>query len=373
MKVLQISKYYYPHIGGIEQVARDIANALKGKYEQKVFCFNSEKNDSTDIVDDVEIVRAGSFVKVASQSLSLRYGKLLRKTVDDFKPDVIIFHYPNPFGAHYLLKILKKYPDVKLVVYWHLDIFKQKFLKLFFKGQTKRLCKRATKIVAATPTHLECSEYYRYFKSKCEVLPYKINEKDLILNDMEVERVKQIKESGKFICFALGRHVPYKGMIYLVQAAMLLDDQFVVYIGGVGPETKRIKKVAKNRKNIVFLGKISESEKRIYMNSCDVFCFPSITKNEAFGLALAEAMYCGKPAVTFTIPGSGVNYVGLNDITCLEVKNSDSDKFAEAIKKLAVNEDMRKRMGENAKNRVCEMYSTDVFEKKIIQFLRGLK
>lgn len=56
-KVLQIVNYMYPHIGGTEQVARDIINSLDNNYEQKVICFNHEKGTTCDIVDDVEITR----------------------------------------------------------------------------------------------------------------------------------------------------------------------------------------------------------------------------------------------------------------------------------------------------------------------------
>ena len=63
-----------------------------------------------------------------------------------------------------------------------------------------------------------------------------------------------------------------------------------------------------------------------------MFCFPSISKNEAFGLALAEGMYYEKPAVTFTIPGSGVNYVSLNRVTGIEVENRNVEKYADAMR-----------------------------------------
>lgn len=43
-------------------------------------------------------------------------------------------------------------------------------------------------------------------------------------------------------------------------------------------------------------------------------------------LALAEAMYYEKPAVTFTIPGSGVNYVCLNSENGIEVENRNVEK-----------------------------------------------
>lgn len=44
IKILHISKYYYPFIGEIEQVPRDIVVSLdKDKYESKVICFNTNK------------------------------------------------------------------------------------------------------------------------------------------------------------------------------------------------------------------------------------------------------------------------------------------------------------------------------------------
>ena len=50
-RVLQISNYLYPHIGGIEQVVRDITNALSKDetIEQKIICFNENAEDG-DIV-----------------------------------------------------------------------------------------------------------------------------------------------------------------------------------------------------------------------------------------------------------------------------------------------------------------------------------
>ena len=94
------------------------------------------------MVDGVEVVRAGSFVKVASQSLSFSYGKLLRREMKAFAPDIVVFHFPNPFGAHYLLTCLKKI-RATLIVWSHLDINKQMLPKKLIRGQTPRPRKRA--------------------------------------------------------------------------------------------------------------------------------------------------------------------------------------------------------------------------------------
>ena len=45
-------------------------------------------------------------------------------------------------------------------------------------------------------------------------------------------------------------------------------------------------------------------------------------------------MYCQLPAITFTIDGSGVNWVSLNSETGIEVSNSNALEFGNAIEKL---------------------------------------
>jgi hypothetical protein len=127
-RVLHICKYYYPFVGGTEQIERDIVLALKnagGYSEQAVFCFDhaelGKSRDTEDVIDDIPVYRCKCWGKFASQSLSCSYDSRLKSVFETFKPDIVFFHYPNPFAAHYMFKYLK--PDMKLVVYWHLVPF----------------------------------------------------------------------------------------------------------------------------------------------------------------------------------------------------------------------------------------------------------
>ena len=377
MKILQISNYYYPHIGGIEQVARDISCAVKGegKDEIKVFCFNHVKNDTFETVDGVEIVKAGTFKKIASQSLSFSYGKLLEATFSDFKPDVVVFHYPNPFGARYLLKILQHYPDCKLVLYWHLDITKQKILRLLFKKQNIKLLEKAHKIIATSPFYVMGSSYLSKYKEKCVAIPCCVAKDRVSLNEYSLKRASDIKESanGKTICFACGRHVPYKGIEYLVRASKLLSDDYIIYIAGQGPLTDSLKKLASDDQKVIFIGKVSNEELKAYYVASDIFCFPSITKNEAFGISLAEGMNFGKPAVTFTIPESGVNFVSIGGLTGIEVENSNYVQYAKAIEKLANDKNLRESYGKRAKERVEELFTEEKFKQSILSVVEELR
>jgi len=167
-KILHISKYYYPFIGGVEQVARDAVSALNGRAEQKVLCFNHEPGDSVDSVDGVEVTRCHCQYKLWSQSISLDFKNKLKSLLTEFNPDIVIFHYPNPYVAHFLLSALPK--NVQLFVYWHLDITKQKLLGKLFHLQNRALLNRADKVIATSPNYVEGSRYLSKVAEKSVVV-----------------------------------------------------------------------------------------------------------------------------------------------------------------------------------------------------------
>lgn len=370
-RILHISKYYYPFSGGTEQIARDCVNALKDEYEQKVIAFNDGKDDVNDYVDGIEVIRCGCFAKISAQSLSISYKRRLHNVIKTFKPEVIIFHYPNPFVAHFILKELKN-NDIKFILYWHLDIVRQKLLRVFFKPQNKKLLKRADKVIATSPNYIEGSKWLQSVKEKCVVVPNCINEERMKITPEIEEKAQKIRKEneGKTICVAVGRHTEYKGFTYLIQASKLLEDKFKIFITGTGELTDRLKKEAENDSKITFTGRIKDEELKAYMLACDIFCFPSITKNEAFGVALAEAMYYGKPAVTFNILGSGVNYVCLNGVTGIEVQNRNVKAYAVALKNLKADNSMKEKLGEAGKRRVIENFLDVQFKKNIKRAIR---
>lgn len=372
-RILHVAKYYSPFCGGTEQISKECLNALREDgYEQKVICFNHEKGSSREWQQGVEIIRCGCFAKLASQSLSFTYGKMFRAILKVFQPDIIIFHYPNPFVAHYLLKNCGK--EVKLILYWHLDITKQKMLRLLFTKQNQKLIARANRIFATSQAYIAGSPYLKQVQEKCRVVPNCINEERLMLTEEIKEKAKTIKavNSGKVICLAVGRHTEYKGFQYLIRASKFLDDNFVIYIAGSGELTKSLKQEAKGDPRIVFLGLISDEHLKAYLSAADIFCFPSVTKNEAFGLALAEAMYYEKPAVTFTIPGSGVNYVCLNGENGIQVPTRDVAAYANAIRKLADDSNLRKEYGRRARQRVEENFLVKQYNRNIRREIEDL-
>ena len=363
-KVLHISNYYPPNIGGIEQTAYDIVNAFKGRFIQTVICFNHEPGEKDEMFDDVRVIRVGYFIKISSQAISFSYRKKLKEVIRDFDPDIIHFHYPNPLIAYFLVGIKSR---AKLIIHWHADIIKQRILRIFFVGIHRKLIKRANAIIATSNNYIEGSKPLLKNREKCFVLPSAINFKRLELTEDNIQNAKKIKEKykGFFLGFFVGRHVEYKGISYLIQAARFMPDNVRILIGGSGPLSTELKEQAKDNDKIIFLGRLKDDELKEYLYASDIFLFPSITKNEAFGLSLGEGLFYGKPAVTFTIPGSGVNFVNLNGVTGLEVPNRNVRAYADGIMILMYDKKLYKTLSENAHNRIYEILSPKAFSTKL--------
>lgn len=331
-KILHITSYYLPHYGGIEQVTYDIVNILKEKYENKIICFSETKKTKVDIYEGIEVHRVGWTKKIASQAISFSYILKLRGLLKEFKPDYIHIHLPNPLITFYLLLNLLIYKKkIKIIGHWHSDIVEQKYIKRIYLPIQNILLKKLDKIIVTSREYGEFSEDLKNYQNKIIVIPNIVNQTILDNFDrIKVERIRK-KYKDKKIVFFIGVHRKYKGLKYLIEASKYLSDEYKIIIAGNGPLTTELKELSKEDKKIEFIGKISDKEKVNYYYASDIFAFPSISKNEAFGIALAEALYCGLPAVTFTIKGSGVNWVNLDGVTGIEIKFRNAVDYASGI------------------------------------------
>ncbi|MCR5786361.1 MAG: glycosyltransferase [Acholeplasmatales bacterium] len=372
-KILHIPNYYNPHIGGIEQTCEDIVNSLKDNdVEQRIICFKDAAHSELDKVDDIDVVRVGCQIKVASQSLAWSYKKYLKSEFEEYKPDIVIFHYPNPYVAHFLLPFLRKNKNVKFILYWHLDITKQKIIGKLFDHQNLELLNRADKIVSTSELYAKNSKFLPNFMDKVVIIPSCVSIRNVDKDELN-KAILKIKEENKDkkIVFSFGRHVEHKGFQHLIEAAKMLPE-YNFYLGGKGPYTDELKNKACGLSNFKFLGKLDNIDLEAYLNASDVFAFPSVTKAEAYGLALAEALMHGCPAVTFSIKGSGVNFVSVNKITGLEVENANSKAFAEAIKKILSDDELRNKYSREAKQRAYSLLSFEAFKENINNLINNM-
>ena len=109
---------------------------------------------------------------------------------------------------------------------------------------------------------------------------------------------------------------------------------------------------------VLFLGVKTGKEKWEYFSEADFLCFPTFFNCESFGNVLLEAMM-------FQLPVIASEWRGIPDIvtnkTGFLVPVKDEKKLAEKIFELIKDENLRKQMGLNARNRYLEKYTLGNF------------
>lgn len=369
-RILHISKFYPPYVGGIETVCHEII-AHSPRYRHRVICFNGDRDSVDEVYEGIGVTRVGPCANVASQPVSFSYFDRLKKLIASFDPDIIHFHVPNPLVSLYLLLVIPR--QCKLIVHYHAEIRTSRTIYTCYRPIERWLFRRADVIVTTSPDLLMGTKALEKYRDKCSVVENMISTSELDLLPDDQKRIEAVKRrfDNKPIILAFGRHVPYKGFKYLIEAEKTIKNDCAIVIGGKGPLTQELKAMSDSPR-IHFVGRIPDDELKIYLHAASVFAFPSITSAEAFGIVLLQAMYCKVPPVTFTIPASGVNYVNRNGVTGIEVENSNAAAFAEAIDTLLSDRSLRTEMGIAGRDRVIRNFTWESIAVKMAEIYDSL-
>ena len=356
MRILHIGKFYPPYFGGIEKVNYDIVEGLNIEGVQTdVLCSNHDKGNAFSEIP-YKTYRSHTFKVIASTPLSCSLITTLREIQDNY--DIIHVHLPNPMAN---LAIFLTQPRAKIILHWHSDIIKQKSLLILYSPLQSWLLKRADKIVITTPTYLEGSNTLKKYKNKISCIPIGVDSQELSI-DWNTLNILKNKYQGNKIVFSLGRLVYYKGFEYLIDAARFLPNDIIILIAGIGELKEKLQEhISKHnlQDRVKLLGKIPFEELGAYYQLCDIFCLPSTERSEAFGVVQIEAMAFGKPVISTSIKGSGVDWVNLNNVSGIIVPPKDTNRLAEAIMELLTDEKKYQLLSIGAKKRYEEVFTKD--------------
>ena len=354
--ILHISKYYHPYQGGIETVAKYLAEGLS-QYRNVVVCFSSDNHYHEDDVDGIKVYRVPVNFSMMSQDVSVRYLSIMRRLIKEYQPEALHVHCPNPFVYPIVMMCAPKH--TKVVLHWHSDILSKGLMYTLIKPLEDRILRRADAIVSTSPNYIPDSKPLLKYRDKVWVVQNGIIEDNFRLQPGDADKVAALRRQygDRKIVFFVGRHVAYKGIDKLLEADALIKEDCVILIAGKGPLDPTLHAMPHSDR-VQFVGRLSDDDIRIYLHAAHIFAFPSNTKAEAFGVALAEAMYCRCVPVSFRIEGSGVNWVSVADDTGLVVPLNDVQAFAQAVDRLLTDDALRERFAERAHQRVTDKFTS---------------
>lgn len=183
---------------------------------------------------------------------------------------------------------------------------------------------------------------------------------EVISNGIDTSKFKPKDASGFFAKYNLplgkqnaifvGRLHPEKGINVLIKAISVLKNKLPdahAWIVGVGHMEKELKKLAVDlgvADKVYFLGKISDEDLVDAYNAADIFVLPSHCELE--GMVVLEAMACGKPIlISDTFANASRFFVNNNGYT---FKHLDHQDLANKIEVIFSNKELQNAMGQQS-------------------------
>jgi len=336
---LLITVDYYPNIGG---VARYLLSYAK-KNNVYVLC------GDTDFIDEKEqgVSRKKLLWSIWPKWLPLLFWGLIYSR--RYKKLVVSHILPAGYVA-----LLAKKPFV--LILHGLDIInagKGRWKKYW----AKKILDRADKIIVNSHASGELlrqifGDLYSYEVQYPLIFPLRAPEKNL---------KAEYGFMNKKIILSLGRLVKRKGqekIIRLLPKILREAPEAVFVIAGGGPERQELENLAKTfgvSEQVVFLGKVKESELPEIYDMCDIFVAPSLPSKEdweGFGIVCLEAAYFSKPVIVTNVGGLPEAVEG--EKTGFVV-GSDEELLGKIIL-LLKDGDLAKKMGDIGARRVKEQF-----------------
>jgi len=305
----------------------------------------------------VRVVRLPRAFERASTPIAWDFARTISAEANhDPGPDIFHFHFPYPWGE---MAWLKARPDKPMVVTYHSDIVRQKAALAAYRPFLERFLDSADLIMASSPNMIEGSEFLSKRQVKCRHVDYGLHVERFAGDETTDARAEQLRaeHGGRPIVLFVGRFVYYKGADILVRAMEHVDADLVLI--GKGPLESKLREIAVARgvsDRTTFLPPLDEASLAAWYRAADVFALPSVARSEAFGLVQIEAHAAGTPVVSTDLPTS-VPYANLDGITGLTVPVGSVDRLAEALRKLLGDDELRARLGAQAKERALRQFS----------------
>lgn len=371
MKILLITHYFYPHIGGIEIVAYNQAKELvKQGHEVTIITSKIKHEANNETVEGIKIIRIKALnwlEKKFDVPFPIFSSKLLSIINTEIKKsDVVHAHGALYMGSFFGSLVTKKFKKPFIVTeHVGLVIYKNKVLSIIEHLAFKtigRISLNRSKVILVLNENVEkylskiTKTKIQYLTNGVDINLFKpIDQKQKIF----LRKKYKLPIDRKLILF-VGRFVEKKGVDLLIKAKKPDFDIVLVGEGKLSPETYDIR-------GIHIFNFMPQDKLREIYQMCDVFVLPS--ESEGFPLSLQEAMASGLPIITT----KQQYYKELFDSNFVELIDRNIDQIKYSIENLISDSKKTEAMKKYSRNFVIDNFSWNINVNKLLKIYKGLK
>lgn len=347
MKILFISHTYPPIVGGVENQNYELYTWLSRKTEVKLIA-----NKKRWLIPFFLL-----YVSIYATLTARRY-------------DVILLGSCLLGNVGWFVKKFTKKPVV--VVAHGLDLtWKNKFYQ---KLWVQKFIKSLDKLIAVGNETVKVAREKGISEDKVVFIPNGIDTEKFLGNysRQDLEKVIGEEMENKKTILTSGRLAKRKGVAWFIQNVLpKLPDNIIYIIAGDGPDKENIQNSIRETKlesRVKLLGYVSDENRNILFNTCDLFIQPNIKvpgDMEGFGLSVIEAASCKIPVIASNLEGlKDAIKDGQNGFL---VKSEDSSAWASKIIELISDDNFRKEFGSKARQYVIDNYQWKKIAEKYLE------
>ena len=328
-KITHIFKTYFPETnGGLEEAIRQIGrHAVSDGFEVEVVTVGRRSYRITTpdkITAKFHKCSFDLYSNPVSFSFAKRFRTICRST------DILHFHFTWPTAEILVLALQVKRP---MVVTFHCDIHKNRFLKALYQPIVRQFLKKADKICVTSRNLLTSTPCLRKFRAKTEEVCLWFDQdrfKNLAEPDSDiVKRTNTIQPYGLFV----GVLRWYKGLDTLLDASKAFKGNLVIV--GQGPLYNHLASRIQGEgiSNVRLMGFEPDNNLKYLIQGSRFIVLPSTSAAEAFGQTLLEGLYFSKPLISTEL-GTGTSVVNRHNHTGLVVTPGSPLALATAMNRL---------------------------------------
>lgn len=350
MKIVHVSPFYSPVIGGVQEVSKMIAEYSSTKGDDVyVLTYNrlSSKKASLpeeEYINGVNVIR----LKPAFLWSYGSYSSELPVVLTKLKPDIVHVHVWRHPHCFQVAKLKKRF-RFKAILHSHAPF--HKFSQLGFitfayhrtiDSLMKNYLRQYDQLIALTPFEKNVLvQKLGAAADKVVIVPNGIPDK------LFAQSVKTTTDKNSILF--LGRFSKEKNLKLLVKSLVWVKKEITPKLFLVGPDEGEFPEVKsfleKHEIDFHYLGAITTDAAKAHMyGKCSVFVQPSLY--EAFGITLLEAQLFGKPCI---ITGEGgQTYVAPPGFSSLH-PDPNPESYGRAIVQLLSDSVLYEKLSRNAK------------------------
>ena len=302
----------------------------------------------------LKVIRTARLVTVASTPISPAQMWWQRR----LHADVVHLHFPYPPGevANYLWG-----QGRATVVTYHSDVIRQQRILQLYRPLLHRILSKVDAIVATSEAYIRSSPFLQTHRSKVRVIPLGIDVtpfRHIPSTTIQAVRHQYAAPHPEWpVVLFVGRLRYYKGVDVLLRAVTHLPRTWV-WIVGRGPMEAAWRQLVQSlglQQQVKFLGDVDEKTLPALYAAADVFVLPAVSRAEAWGLVLVEAMAAGIPVISTEL-GTGTSEVNVDGETGYVVPPGDVPALVRALQTILSDPLRREQMGQRARKRAFQYF-----------------